>query len=1345
VNAPAGRRLAARTWRVGAAVVAGLLIVAALALGALRLAIARVPENAARIQAWVEQQTDLRVEYDTIDARLRWFGPEIVLRNVRVLAREGSEAMLVAREGSVGLDLWSLFRTGELVAGRVRFSGPVLTVVRLADGSIRLLGQDERPLDRPPFDLDRLPAGWLVVADATVTYRDLAGDSAPLTFTDIQLDLRREHDSTAVAGSAGLPAALGRRIEFRGDLRGSLERLDELDAQLELRVDRIVLPGLAPFLPSSVARPLAGSGQVQGDVQFMQGTLARARLDLDLAELELELPRREIPSVPVLTLSAPQRPPGASALTLPRVVSTVVQRPAAAGSGTVRYPSLRGTVRLRHVGRDWMLRVQNLNLGGVGARSGAPAEMGLRWRGNAQTTFSTSVSAENLQLADAWPLVLAFAPPAFDAWAGLAPSGEVRSLRAEISRDRAGALPAFTLSADVGELGFAASGRYPGVSGLTGVVSGTDRNGRIALRSTSLTFDLPRIFREPITDVAASGDIEWRREGAQWVLASGPVSIEHPHASASGTFEFRYERPGVSPVLTMDIDVLGADVAFAGRVMPYGVFGSGAVSWLAPAFLGGRVESGHVSYHGPTRSFPFRNGEGDFIATAALRDVAVDYFTGFEPLRAGRGKVEFHNAGFVAQLDGGDVGGVRLDRAEVGIGDMKDPVVEVAAQASGDLGVALPFAQRSPVGAVLGGQFMGLAGSGPAEFSVKLHLPTDRTAATDYVIGTTLRSATVRLPALGAPVERVTGLFEIHNLDMRAQALRGTILGGPFELDVEPGHLAPQTDAQVLLHGRGRALGAGLPAFIGLPQSIRMSGAADWKLEGRIERQRGTHAWSSHYDVASDLAGLGIAAPQPFAKAPVTPRPTRVGLGFSPQGLDDIAVESGPARLRLQFSEGEGGHAKLERGIARFDGKPAVLPQGAGLRFAGDWPEFDLGEWLALGSGEGPGELSKWLGPTDVQVETARIFNFEFSQVGASLRANPGSLEVRLSGPMAQGVVTIPDDLEGGLPIRFDMQRLVLRSVAAPGPADASQPDPRDLPALEFDVADFRWQQRRFGRLAGNVIKDPRGLRLGELEATAPDTTITVQGDWLQGDTGSRTDLTIDLTSTDLGKTSSELDLPGSIEAELAKATARLTWPGGPMGDIIAHMDGAVEISLERGQLRNVKPGAGRMLGLASLAELPRRLALDFHDVTDAGLAFDTVHGDFEIRNGNAYTQDLLLKGAALDIGIVGRTGLAAEDYDQTIVVSGNPTGAATVAGALALGPIGAAGGLLLSQIFKGQLKGLVRVYYRVTGPWADPVVDRISSQQGAEQTAAATATVSADAVAPDGVPAQAEDKDAKQ
>jgi uncharacterized protein YhdP len=156
-----------------------------------------------------------------------------------------------------------------------------------------------------------------------------------------------------------------------------------------------------------------------------------------------------------------------------------------------------------------------------------------------------------------------------------------------------------------------------------------------------------------------------------------------------------------------------------------------------------------------------------------------------------------------------------------------------------------------------------------------------------------------------------------------------------------------------------------------------------------------------------------------------------------------------------------------------------------------------------------------------------------------------------------------------------------------------------------------------------------------------------------------------------------------------------------------------LRLVLEDGRLRDVEPGAGRMLGLLSVAQLPRRLSLDFRDVTDQGLAFDSVKGDFELRAGNAFTQNLVLKGPAVDIGIVGRTGLATEDYDQTMVVSGNTSGPLAVAGALAAGPVVAAGVLVLSQLFKDQLQGLARVYYHVTGPWSAPVVERISAPNG--------------------------------
>jgi uncharacterized protein YhdP len=79
---------------------AGLLIAIALLLLLLRIVLAGMPERADRVKAWVERETRLRLEFSSLDARLRWYGPELVLYDLRILDRDSLQPMLAMREGS---------------------------------------------------------------------------------------------------------------------------------------------------------------------------------------------------------------------------------------------------------------------------------------------------------------------------------------------------------------------------------------------------------------------------------------------------------------------------------------------------------------------------------------------------------------------------------------------------------------------------------------------------------------------------------------------------------------------------------------------------------------------------------------------------------------------------------------------------------------------------------------------------------------------------------------------------------------------------------------------------------------------------------------------------------------------------------------------------------------------------------------------------------------------------------------------------------------------------------------------------------------------------------------------
>jgi len=129
---------------------------------------------------------------------------------------------------------------------------------------------------------------------------------------------------------------------------------------------------------------------------------------------------------------------------------------------------------------------------------------------------------------------------------------------------------------------------------------------------------------------------------------------------------------------------------------------------------------------------------------------------------------------------------------------------------------------------------------------------------------------------------------------------------------------------------------------------------------------------------------------------------------------------------------------------------------------------------------------------------------------------------------------------------------------------------------------------------------------------------------------------------------------------------------------------------------------------MLSVAAIPRRLSLDFSDVFDDGLSFDTLKGDFILNEGDAYTCNLKLEGSVADIGVVGRAGIAVEDYDQIAVVRPHVSSVLALPATVVGGPALGAAMLLFTNLFKKPLSAIGESYYRVTGSWEEPGLDKI-------------------------------------
>ncbi|MEJ2181158.1 MAG: AsmA-like C-terminal region-containing protein [Gammaproteobacteria bacterium] len=302
----------------------------------------------------------------------------------------------------------------------------------------------------------------------------------------------------------------------------------------------------------------------------------------------------------------------------------------------------------------------------------------------------------------------------------------------------------------------------------------------------------------------------------------------------------------------------------------------------------------------------------------------------------------------------------------------------------------------------------------------------------------------------------------------------------------------------------------------------------------------------------------------------------------------------------------------------------------------------------------------------------------------------PRSGGLRIVGHMKELSVDIWRNL-------FKQMSAQLSSIRA---AVDAKPKESDLLPMHLAIVNsgrfVAYDNKKLGSVAIETSKTEKGMLLQQLIMNPRETTIKGHGHWLIEKGVHQSLLDFELESKDLGKTMKDLGYVETIEEGEGKITAKLRWPSTIFDPDFSHLSGEVELDFKNGRILDIEPGrAARLFGLFSIQTLPRRLTLDFSDMFAKGLSFDFVTGNFQLENGDAYTNNFKLLGTNADIALKGRIGLAAQDYDQKVRVTPHITDAAVLLSILTAQPLI----ILFQQILKADIEGAASIEYALTGP----------------------------------------------
>jgi len=1115
-----------------------------------------------------------------------------------------------------------------------------------------------------------------------------------LELRDVKLDLHRGNGVATLLVAASLPPALGGDVSVTGTVRG-FGSLNTLEWALRWRTRNLSLAGWRELLPQYLTRLEGGTGGFEVTARGRGAELARADLDCLASGVTTQLGLEPV----------------------------------------VKFDQVSGAFTVTHSGDRWTLLGRRVRALRDGHRD-PDSEFDAAWRETDAGLIELRARASYLRADTLLPL--AGLLPQRDLRERLqevAPTGEWIDTHVELVRSAAGDPWRFAVGAHFRGVGFAPAGRAPGLRGLSGSISGTESGGRVTIDTHTGVLTWPLQLERPIDLTNFKTTLYWKRSAEELLVATPSIELKTHDAALHGPVAWHQPADGGSPVLTLAASVDNGNAAQAHLYFPRAQLRPHVLAWLDRAFVAGHLPHADLVIQGPVRHFPFRDGSGLFLARVHIDGMTLDYREDWPRAENLAFAAEFRNEGLTVQLLNGSIGNIAVHKGEVRFVDFKTAEMQLHAAGSGDAADALGYLRATPLDAIAEHAFSNVEATGPMQAEVDLFLPFKAFDQRRVLVHAHLQGVSLNrhgTPAAATAATELYGDADIDGAHVARADVHGKLLGGPFQLQARAARSRPQRNlpaARTVLVFNGVLGGDALHSALGLPASIAIGGTADWHGVLRVASEP---ARERSLRINSSLAGLELNLPEPLAKPAGRPLPSSVEIQWPAGGGSQLRIALGSVlRGQANLESGANGPT-IRRAAVTFGGGPSepALSDTQVLNTGGKIERLDLAGWLKLYTPDKNSKpLANFLRSAKFEVAQIDYLGLSFLDVAVDLAASDAGWRIGVGGPNVAGTISLPNGADAAEPWKMEFKRLKFLTSMAEAPsgektaadlggASVGTANPRRIPAINFHSAETIWDERQIGEVRARLEKLEDGIGLKQLTATGASYTVDAEGEWRGKDAGlGRLEGT--LNSTDVGATLKQLGYAAVIEAKTGKMDFDMSWVGAPTADALKDATGHIQVALDKGQITGLKPGAGRMVGLASVAALPRRLALDFSDLTDKGFSFDSVRGDFDVRDGSAFTDNVLVKGPAAEIGLIGRVGLKNKDYDQTAVVTGNVSSSLPLA-AFAAGPVIGGAVLIFTQVFKQPLKGLARGYYRITGNWDNPTVERITSADAAAATAEA-------------------------
>jgi uncharacterized protein (TIGR02099 family) len=973
--------------------------------------------------------------------------------------------------------------------------------------------------------------------------------------------------------------------------------------------------------------------------------------------------------------------------------------------GTQSIQSLRANLAWSRTSDGWALSGDQIKLRANGVRW--PENSFLVTHQQTQQTYSVFLQAlllEPLLATDIeWPVIM---QPVL----AVHPQGQLHNTQIETKNGNINyVLTRFS------NVGWQEQGGFPAVSNISGVLNWQPSEGRLELdgeHTTIASKGLP-----PITFEQANAAFEWKElsHGLQMNIERLILSHSGLMLSARGAIDEPFSPDLRNLRLTAEFSADHAEQWLA--YIPSQYVKPKLDDWLKHDIKRIDKASGQLTINGALANFPFDEQPGEFTVVSRLSGMDLLFHRKWPKIKDI--DLNLHVDKRVIDLDvlHASLNGIEAEQANLhvdGLGLGQEALLlhgKIDVPASKLKAYVLATPLRSHLAKL---KKLDITGTLGLDLNLEVPLyPESDDVFVRGVLALNNNEAVFHHALNDVQFNKLSGALRFDEHGVTESELKATLLGDPVAMHIQSAGLPkPHTEINI----EGDTTVDILRNKFDLPIFSFMQGHL--KFNSKLSLTNNPNDLDS-MQISSPLEGVRIDLPAPLGKSSEALAPLTIDVDFNPEKA---------LRLRLNYDDrinsdiwfaAKKGELTLDRGVVRVGDTQAISSKRSGLQLVGSLPVVDVQEWRDVWS-QLPTTLSSSalidkIQYVDMRLGDVAIWSKNYQKIAIKAeKLDKDAWSIHLDQRDVAGDVRY-ERLSNSLSGRF--ARLYLaKSALARQQGDSTPPlKPADIPNLNVTIDALKVDDVEMGKVALKSNSTSTNWHLESCNIKSPEYQLTIKGDWSRHEEINNTNLQANLQITSLAKSLELWHITPVIDAHQGGVEFRGGWSGAMNDFSLEKINGDVYLMFQNGRITNLSPdvetklGLGKLLSILSLQTIPRRLKLDFSDLSNPGYSFDILKGNFSIKHGVLNTKDSYIDGPVAYASMKGDLDVIKHLYDVNVHISPHITASLPIVATIAGGPIAGMAAWVASKIINQGMQQVTGYTYKVSGPWLSPVVQQVS------------------------------------